>query len=74
MRFDEVIGTPLDRLQGVAQLAGVGDLLPVFHDAPRQHRHGEGHRQTKLYVVTRIVVSSYQIYLHKIYLMPTLVL
>lgn len=66
MRFDEVIGAPLDGFECVAQLARVYNLLPVFNDAPRQHRDGEGHREAELDVVPCIVVASHQVHLRMI--------
>lgn len=63
VRFDEVISPPFDGFEGVAELAGGGDFLPEFDDAPRQHRDGEGHRQTEFHIVAGVVVASDQVHL-----------
>ena len=61
VRFDEVVGAPLDGFQGVPKLTGALQVVAVLDDVPRQHGNSERHRQPKLHVVARIVVSTCEI-------------
>lgn len=63
MSFDEEISPPLDRLQGVAVLAGGGNFFAVFEDGPRQQGYGKRHWKAKLHVVAGVVVASDQVHL-----------
>ena len=63
VRLDEVVGAPLDGLERVGELAGVGDGGAVLEEAPGEHGDGEGHGQAELDVVAGVVVPAHQIHL-----------
>uniref|UniRef100_A0A5K1B8Q7 Uncharacterized protein n=1 Tax=Nymphaea colorata TaxID=210225 RepID=A0A5K1B8Q7_9MAGN len=61
---EHVVGAPFDELSDVIILSHGFVLLRVLHGAPGEHRHGEGHRKTELYVVSGVIVPSHQPSLH----------
>jgi len=63
--FDEVIGAPFDGIHTVPQLTNFLHLWPIFDHTPWQHGNGERHGQPEFHIVTCIVVSPNQIYLHQ---------
>lgn len=65
MSFDEIIGSPLDSFERVMVLSGVNNVFVVLNDTPGEHRYGKGHWQTKLHVVTGVVVATDQVHLRQ---------
>ena len=63
MGFDEVVGAPLDGVEGVGELAGGGDVGAVLEEAPGEHGDGEGHGEAELDVVAGVVVAAHQVHL-----------
>ena len=61
MRLHQPIRTPTNHIKKSCLLTRLIVGRPIFDSAPGQERHGAGHRQTKFYVVTRIVISTRQI-------------
>jgi hypothetical protein len=65
VRFDEVVGAPLDGFQGVRELAGALQVVAVLDHVPRQHGDGERHRQPVLDIVARVVVPAREVNLQQ---------
>ena len=58
MAFHEVVGPPLQDVEEVKPLVRLDIRGFVFHAAPGEHGEAEGHGQTKLHMVARIVKAA----------------
>lgn len=62
--FDEIISSPLDGLDCMMILASVGNFSTILNNSPGEHSYSKCHWQTKLHIVTSIIVPSHQVHLH----------
>jgi len=61
---EEEVGAPLDGGPEVPELARRHHLIVVLEGAPAQEGDAERHRETKLDVVSGVVVPSCQVHLY----------
>jgi hypothetical protein len=65
VRLQEIIRPPPQTVQRIPQLPRPPQLRIKLTDPPRHHRHRIRHRQPKLHIIPRIVISPCQVNLHK---------